>query len=717
MKRNIILFIFLLAIGVNELFAQAEAEPLRTRYGVFADFNINLHAANFTKLPGVPNCCPNFREGNGTGPSLGGLYEMPFSEKFLFSVRAGWFNIGGILSETEPTLVILPNDSLEDGEFEHTIDAGLSTISLEPMIGSQLFDNFFLYAGLSLGFLIQSDYSQKEQITKPVDYGVFNDTTRSRTRNVYSGTIEQVSGFLTSLKVGATYELPLNRDRTLLAAPGVSFTYGLTNIVTGLQWKVSSLAIGVALKYSPRETLPVKEEIRRKYEIDTITIKLPDIAQNSFKQGNSVFKEMKTEKIQNLIITNEIFKRTDTLYIIDRPELSVNLTTYAVYEENRKEKAINFHVRQQYVTQAFSLLPFVFFDLNSSEIPARYKNLKTIEGFDIDNLEVNPVVYHQNVLNIIGSRMIEHKNTGIVITGYADPASENGDCELAKKRANGVRNYLMEFWGIKPDRILLTRSDKNCGPEIFTRTQNEYGFADNRQVMITTEDNELLEPIIKNRYIEIIEMPVRALEHEVESKPLENVSNWSLDEYQNQDESLFSKEGNGNPEMIRQYITESFANSLVGGKPLVVISVVKDKYGTASHSEVNIPVQKDTSEFEVQRLTLAIFKVSGDILRDIDKRAIQNFIKNLRPGDSISVTGYTDQFGEEAYNMNLSTSRARNVCDYIRQLQDYKKHNAEITQCQGVGFTKKPPQIYSYELPEERFLSRIVQLEIRRRWR
>ncbi len=716
MKRKIISLIFIIVISAIGLFAQTDTETLRMRYGVFADFNMNLHAANFTRLPGVPNCCPKFREGTGSGPSLGGLFEIPFSDNFLLSIRAGWFNIGGLLKETEPTLVLLPNDSLVDGEFEHRLDAGFSTIAFEPMIGSQLFDNFFLYAGLNLGFLIQSDYSQKEQITKPADYGVFPETG-TRTRNVYSGKIDLVAGFLTSLKVGASYELPLNKDRTLLAAPEVSFTYGLTNLVKVLQWKVSTLAIGVALKYSPRETLPVREEIRRKYEIDTITIKLPDIAQNSFKQGNSVFKEKNTEQIQNLIITNEIYKRTDTLYIIDRPELKVKLTTYAVYEDNRKEKAVNFQIKQQFVTQAFSLLPFVFFDKNSSEIPARYKNLKTTEGFNIDSLDVNPVVYHQNVLNIIGSRMIEHKNTGIVITGFADPTSENGDCELAKNRANEVRNYLMEFWGIKPDRILMTRSDRNCVPEIFTRTQNEYGFADNRQVMITTEDNELLEPIIKNRYIEITEMPVRALEHEVESKPVENVTNWSLNEYQNQNESLFSKEGKGTPELMRQEITESFVNSLVGGKPLVVSSVVKDKYGTVSYSEVKIPVQKDTSEFEVQRLTLAIFKVSGDILRNIDKKAIQNFIKNLRHGDSISVTGYTDQLGEEAYNMNLSSNRAKNVCDYIRQLPDYKKHNAEITQCQGVGFTKKPPQIYSYELPEERFLSRIVQLEIRRRWR
>ncbi|TAL67156.1 MAG: hypothetical protein EPN82_16435 [Bacteroidetes bacterium] len=718
MKSKIISFLVFMIAGATVLLAQvqSEPEPLRMRYGVFADFNINLHASNFPKLPNVDNCCKNFTGGVGTGPSLGGLFELPFSEKYLFSIRAGWYSIGGLLRETEGTFVLLPNDDTTSGEFEHSIDAGFSTIAIEPTIGTRLFDNFFLYTGINLGLLIQHDYSQKEQIVKPVDYGVFVDS-KERTRNVYSGKIDNAASLISSLKVGASYELPLNRERTLLAAPEVSFTFGLTNLINGLLWKVSTLSIGVAIKYSPKREVPIEKELRRKYEIDTITIKSPELAQNSFIEGKQVFKEKKIEQVKNIRITYEIFKRTDTLYVVDRPKLDVKLTTYAVYENNRKEKAVNFQLRQQYVTQAFSVLPFIFFDKGLSEIPQRYKSLKSTEEFNIESLEVNPVVYHQNILNIIGSRMLEYKNSGIVLTGYADLTSENGDCELAKKRANEVRNYLMNFWGIKPDRILITRIDKNCVPEIFTRSQNEYGYADNRQVMISTEDNELLEPIIKQRYIEFIEMPIRALEHAIESKPFDNVSNWSLNEYQNQNEPLYSNEGNGNPDVLKQDITESFANGLVGGKPLIVNSSVKDKYGTASYSEVKIPVQKDTSEFEVQRLTLAIFKVSGDILRDIDKKAIQNFIKNLRPGDSISVTGYTDQLGGDAYNMNLSSNRAKNVCDYIRQLADYKKHNAEITQCLGVGFTKKPPQIYSYELPEERFLSRIVQIEIRRRWR
>jgi outer membrane protein OmpA-like peptidoglycan-associated protein len=712
-KFTAFLIFFILVVFTGK--SQTSSNELRTRYGGFLDFGLNQYSSHFTKLPGVPNCCPLFTSGSGFGFAISGLFEVPIYDNLLFSVRAGYFSIGGVLKEYEPTTVILANDQLFQGEFEHSINATLSTVSIEPMIGSRIFGDFFLYAGLDAGILMQKGFSQKEQITQPADEGVFTDT-KTRTRNYTSGTIENTAGLLASLKIGASYELPLNKSGTLIAAPEAFWSFGLTNIVSGLQWKVNTLSLGVAVKYSPYPSIPIKEEFRKKYEIDTLTIKSKEIAQSMFYEGKPVFKEKKTEQNQNVLLTTEIFKRTDTLYILDRPKPEVQLTTYAIYENNKREKAINFDIKQQFVTQAFSMLPFVFFDDKSSELPSRYTILKTTKEFNIDSLDANPVVYNQNILNIIGRRMAQYQDAGITVTGYADQTTENGDCELANKRAHSVRSYLIDFWGIRPDRILVTRSDNNCTPEISTKTQNEYGYADNRQAMITCEDNRIMGPVIKNHYLETIGLPIRALEHQIDTKASENVTDWALDEYQKGD-TLFNQRGQGKPDIIRQDITESFANSLESGSPLIVTSTIKDKYGTGAASEIKIPVTKDTSEFEVQRLTLAIFKVSGDILREIDKKAIQNFIKGLRPGDSISVVGYTDMLGEEAYNMNLSSSRAKNVCDYIQQLPEYKKGKAEMTLCQGVGFTKKPPQIYSYELPEERFLSRIVQIEIRRRWR
>ncbi len=715
MLKKFAAFLSIFFICVFSSTGQSNLNELRTRFGGYLDLNINLYSEHFTSLPGVPNCCPLFTSGNGIGFAIGGLFEEPVYNNLLFSVRAGYNSIGGILKQNEPTTVILPNDQLAQGEFEHSINASFSTVSVEPLLGYRVFNSFMIYAGFDAGILMQKGFSQKEQIIQPADEGVFPDT-RTRTRNDTSGTINNATSLLASIKLGVSYELPLNRSGTLLAAPEAFYSLGLTNIVSGLQWKVNTLSLGVAIKYSPYPSVPQKEEYRKKYEIDTITIKSKEIAQGKFAEGQPVFKEKTTEQNQNIVLTTEIYRRTDTLYILDRPKPEVELNTYAVYENNRKEKAVNFHIKQQFVTQAFSMLPFVFFGDKSSELPSRYSTLKSTKEFNIDSLEANPVVYNQNILNIIGSRLAEYRNAGIKLTGYSDLASENGDCELASKRAHAVRSYLIDFWGIQPDRIIITHSDKNCTPEISTKTQNEYGFADNRQVMISCDDNRILGPVIKNHYLETIDMPIKALEHEIDTKATDSVTDWVLSEYQNND-TLFSQSGNSKPGTVTQEISESFADSLESGFPLIVQSVIKDKYGMSATSEIKIPVTKDTSEFEVQRLTLAIFKVSGDILREIDKKAIQNFIKGLRPGDSISVVGYTDMLGDEAYNMNLSASRARNVCDYIKQLPEYKKGKANITICQGVGFTKKPPQIYSYELPEERFLSRIVQIEIRRRWR
>jgi hypothetical protein len=43
--------------------------------------------------------------------------------------------------------------------------------------------------------------------------------------------------------------------------------------------------------------------------------------------------------------------------------------------------------------------------------------------------------------------------------------------------------------------------------------------------------------------------------------------------------------------------------------------------------------------------------------------------------------------------------------------------NSNIVQIEGVGSSKLPPGIPSHELPESRFLSRTVQIEIIRSWK
>lgn len=230
-------------------------DSLRSRYGIYIHDNLNFHAANFQQLPGVPNCCPRFETGFGTGVGGGAMIELPLNRATLFSLRAGVHSMSGVLSAIETTTVII-NNTPQAGEFTHTVDASIMTLGLEPLVRYRLFHGLFLSAGAEGAFVVTKNYSQQEQITKPDGVGTFVDAqgndTHSRIRNVVRGSIPTAASFVASLVGGISYEVPMNNTGTLIGAVEMFYNYPLGYFSKDLLWKVSTLSVGVAVKYSPK---------------------------------------------------------------------------------------------------------------------------------------------------------------------------------------------------------------------------------------------------------------------------------------------------------------------------------------------------------------------------------------------------------------------------------------------------------------------------------
>ncbi|MBE0646081.1 MAG: hypothetical protein IH600_18510, partial [Bacteroidetes bacterium] len=253
MKRSLLWFAFV-AILTMPLAAQDTDEGgpvLRARYGIFGDYSLNYHTADFRQLPGVPNCCPRFETGDGTGFALGVLYELPLQQKLALLLRLGYADYSGLLTAQEKEMLYVA-PSYYEGTFEHTVDATLAAIVLEPMLAWKLVDRLSLLAGLQAGYVMTADYAQLETIVDPADRGVFVDT-QQRTRNASAGNIPDASSFTASLMGGLRYEVPLDDDGTLTAAPEALFSYGLTPVVSDLDWQVNTLRFGVSLLYRPSE--------------------------------------------------------------------------------------------------------------------------------------------------------------------------------------------------------------------------------------------------------------------------------------------------------------------------------------------------------------------------------------------------------------------------------------------------------------------------------
>ncbi len=722
-ENKLILIITLLILINIASRAQSSGDTLRPRYGFYAGGGLNLHSAAFAMLPGVPNCCPEFSSGSGFGPLFGLLYEMPLADDMLIGVRAGYHSRSGLLSKIEETDVIVNLQPIM-GELEHTIDAGLAVLVLEPTLSYRFSDKLFASIGILAGTYIQQSYDQKEEIVKPEKTGVFPGT-QSRIRNARSGDIDGMTQLGLAISAAVSYELPLNKDGTLLLAPELKFSYGITNAVQNLDWRISSFSAGLALKYTPFETIYSELE---KYRIDTVEKKTDAYTREIYISGVPSLRAYDIDRGDTVYKVSEI-SRTDTLMIpvpkkrpivtnkearveieLPAPALTAVLDVFGETVSGEKVPLEEIRMEVQMTTEVYPLLPYIFFGSGSARIPARYAQLSAGQGFDPQKLEPSPIVYHRNNLNIIGLRLKKNSDVKLMVKGFADPATEAGECSLAKSRAESVKAYLVNTFGIDGGRIIAKAGTENCQPPDRTKTKSEDGYAENRRVELYVNDPGILAPVKGYRYQKpmIISPPVIQFSPKVLSGEFDY---WTLSA--NQD-GYWLEEVRETGKPVQNWHELSFrdAQELKNGLPLVVEFKV---YGNNSkHVTVNqsFKVIKDTSEIEIESLTLTIFQVSQAFLDNRIKKEIRSFVRGLGHDATVMVRGYSDYLGDEDENIELSARRADQVKDYIRSIAP----NAKIAKVEGIGSKLYPPGVSSYDTPEERFMSRTVEIEIRKKY-
>ena len=208
--------------------------------------NINQHQANFTGMPGVPSCCPQYSDGSGNAPSFGAVFSLPISRSLFAEMHIGLEMLNGTMTAQQTQTI--DNNGLAVGIFEHNIDTRISMLTFEPMAKYTLWKSLAVHGGLSIGALLRATYSQSETLLAPSDITFEND---SRVRNKRDGTIAQTSALQAGLTAGLSYNFPINAEGSLAITPQIFYTYGLTNIIsTSDTWKVNSLRAALGITYS-----------------------------------------------------------------------------------------------------------------------------------------------------------------------------------------------------------------------------------------------------------------------------------------------------------------------------------------------------------------------------------------------------------------------------------------------------------------------------------
>ncbi len=707
--KNFIGLLFILFLISTESNAQKDSLTADTRpyYGFFGGYNSNTHRAKFTQLPGIPDCCPQYDGGKGTGFAMGGFFEFPFYNNLSTGLRFGYSKLDADFVSFENKPVKIDN-KIVNGKMEHSLKTSVSMISVTAYVNYNLFGGFSLYAGPVAGYYHLGLFSLKESIVEPADRGVFVENGK-RTRNEREGEIPRMADVYAGLSFGAGYKLPMNSKGSLFIEPEFRYTLGLSDLVNTYNWKISTISAGISFSYTPlaSKTSEVRENI---YVIDTIIVETDEISSDIIVEGKATVSEEINEASHLKTIT-ETIRRTDTLF------------TYPVPEFDFSTNSPVFTIDMQYVKESFPLLPFIFFDDNSALLQSKYKT-QDISSFNLKSIELNPVSIHTNILDIIGLRLKMHPDSKITLFGSADPITEPDGCGLAGQRSRSIKDYLVNVWGVAPNNILIDKKNDNCTPEPYTQTQNEMGHSENRRVEIFADDARIFDDIINKRLLEtgianppdlIIKLNLNGNSNDNNSngnsnnnpKTIAAVKSWLLT-IESGGGILYSKQYDGSAKNITMSFAELFDRNSPPPEEIVINLTLTDNKNRTSSKTKTIRIKQDTSKYEVESISLILFDVGSSELGAGSARALGRFVSGITGSPGIKITGYTDILGERQLNIDLADQRAKAVEEFILKLDPALR----IISAEGVDDFSLPPGLHSFDSPEERYLSRTVRIEM-----
>lgn len=653
---TLVLLAFLLPIA---LFSQSKLDQIGD-IGIYGGMGMNNHSTGFGFLPQYPSCCPNYKTGEGFGINLGLLANYNINRDMQVGIKVGFSDLSALISQTENKIVDNNQGTYSNGLVRHDLDVTLPSIVFEPTVSLNLIENLKGFVGVGFNYLLSGDITQKETLEQPTDVTFENGKA---TRNEVSGPLDNLSSILPLVSLGASYDLPLDNNNNMFLSPTVSYTYRLGNVVSGLDWTVSTLNLGVQIKYSIKEKPIIKEqEPIKPIEPEIIVpVAVSAIAANFQVKLNEEYS-------------------SDTIFV--------------KYDKDLKFEAI---------------LGYVFFEENDANIPARYDLISAAkaEVFTTDNLNFdNSLSGYHNILNILGQRFQKFPDVKIDLVGCnSDFDIEQGNKGLSQQRAETVRDYFVNTWKLNPDRFTITARNL---PETPSKTDNEYGRAENRRVEIVPQDWTIFKPQLMSdttssagKNLEVTMLP------KVDSKL--PITNWEIQIFNNEGvKKTFSGVGNP-PESLEWNPLKDLGKLPTEENPLSFNLKVKDSIGTEKNfvgeiltNEKNSSdlsfVQKFVNDTKIEKYNLILFGYNITQLPPVAVVTL-NLVKERITDKSqiLSIEGYSDMIGDEDYNVKLSQDRALAVAKALNVSED-----------KAIGRGKVKNEIYDNKLPEGRFYSRSV---------
>ncbi len=706
-EDSIIKYLFVTVIVVCSFSTSKSQDTNQTRFGLFGHYLLSIHSADFTKLPGIPNCCPRFESGSGSGYTFGALFEYPVSKSFLLGARFGLQSIGATLTADENTTIIVDGVARR-GTFTHTVAATLQNVGVDGLLIWNPVKKLFISTGLRVGMVNTSTFTQEERITSPANGATFLDSngndSRTRVRNEFSGDIPQATSSYLGLLLGLGYEFPLNKSKTMLIAPELFYQLGISSVAESMNWNANGLRVGLALKYSLPQTKPTISntivlrdtiEVQSENEVGSIVLKSKNSATTTKETpSNYELTETIIEVYENLLPKKGTKSTAD-----GKSDFATSLTVVGL-TENGEEYPINSIDIEEYESTVFHpLLPNIFFSEGSAELQSKYKNIdpSKTSAYSINTKELSTIDVYYDILNIIGYRLKQQPKTTITLIGCnSNVGSEEGNTSLSSNRANTVKEYLVSKWGINPKQILVESKNLPIKP---SNVSIQDGIEENRRVEITSSNPEILAVVIsKDAYKKITPEVVRI-------KPSVQTNEDIKDAQITNNNVILQKSNSVKPFDVQiARLTNNFNTNDLKLKFIFEASTVSNKTSSAN-SSVNVTFKSlvkkkedNSNDKQIDFYKLLLFDFNSSSFGDYNNSIAKIIKVNIKPTSTITITGYTDRIGDETINKKLSLDRATEAKKVL---------NVPKAITTGLG---EETLLFDNNTPEGRMYSRTVEI-------
>jgi outer membrane protein OmpA-like peptidoglycan-associated protein len=657
-----------------------EHKPFRA--GVSLNFGWNrFDSINGQTLPDdMGEGCDRYEKGMG-GSLQGGLHlEYPLwgdASPFSLLLGLGYRSIAGTLSYDVkyPTYDFI-DSSIRDKDFRADIHHRSSGIAISPGLVIEPLKHLRFTLQPELDFFFYKKYHKNLIIVSP---GVtFNDDSRERELKAITST-DSARTFNAAIRSTIGYEVPLSSK--LYAEPQIGITIPLLGVTP--YWYAWRFEAGISLHYdlTPRfETIEVFNNV-----------KVPRYVERQ--------KPVETAK----------------------PKLKASITAIGVSREGIESPVLKMSVEEVRSRNAYPVLTYVFFDENSAEIPARYRQYtgpveaqREFKGAEIRE-NIKPLELYEEVLNVLGSRLKADRNARIKLIGsIANTSSEAGKIQLARSRAETIREYLVKVWSIPPNRITI---EAKLDPDKPSPNTTEEGREENRRVEFVISDEKITDPVT------VLNIERLATPDLVKFKPsIEADTN--VVKIKSLTASVLA-----NGRVLVTHSTNSSANTKVWAvteqdilqfkDSLQLKLEVEDQTGNIYVAWGSLPIavaQNTTDKPErIERFSLILFDFDQSRIEDKNDRMIQRVATALPTlqAERITIVGHTDESGDEAYNDRLSKTRAEEAklaLERAAAAAGIKLPTRILTD--GLGSRER---LFDNSLPEGRFYSRTVNITVEKR--